>query len=242
MHKGHRQRGGCERRGFEQRAPRQVSIFHFDLARTYAARPAGSGTPPYAVTRAARKDFVSGRAGGGGSHDFDVQQLDCVRPSAAAPALSHLPFGFNTKLFKPCQPEIGPGGQSRSTQYAGAVALYRGRKFRRRPSPADPFVQMSGSPIISGDGIGPAAVAPEHVSEIGAAERAVFRLVKTIAAPDIGRRGGGDLHWSLWAVRFGAPHLRIAAMARLCAVHPISDAGENAARRRELRSASDGED
>jgi hypothetical protein len=58
-----------------------------------------------------------------------------------------------------------------------------------------------------------------------------------VAAPDIGRRRGGDLHRSLRAVWFGAPHFRIAAMARLCSVHLIGDAVENAARRRESRSA-----
>ncbi len=88
---------------------------------------------------------------------------------------------------------------------------------------------MSGPPIVSGDGVGPAAVAPEHVSEIGATERAVFRLVETIATSDIGRRRGGNLHRSLRAVRFGAPHSRIAAVARLCSVHAIGDAVENAA-------------
>src|SRR6202011_215602 len=108
------------------------------------------------------------------------------------------------------------------------------RKFVRRPPAADPFVQMSGPPIVSGDSIGPAAVAPEHVSEIRAAERAVFRLVETIASPDIGGRRGGDLHRSLRAVRFGAPHSRIDAMARLCSVHSISDTVETAASR-ELR-------
>src|SRR3954452_18238977 len=80
----------------------------------------------------ARKDFASGRARGGRSHDFSIQQFDCVRPSAATPPLNHLPFGFNTKLFKPCEPEIGPGSQSRSTQHASAIPLHRSRKFIRR--------------------------------------------------------------------------------------------------------------
>src|SRR5207237_5573690 len=90
--------------------------------------------------------------------------------------------------------------QSRVNEHAVAVTLDRGREFVSCPPAIDPAVEMARPPIIGGDRIGPRPVAPEHSSEIGAPQRAVFPFVETIAAAGIDCRGGRDLHRSLRAL------------------------------------------
>src|SRR5262249_23322119 len=122
-------------------------------------------------------------------------------------------FGQQAKSFEPLQSEIcptikrvGKPGKPRIHQYTVAVLLDRSRQFVERTSTADPFVQMSGSPIIGCDRVRPTVIAPVQMGKIRAPERAVLHLVEAVATPRIGGRRGGDLHWSLWSVKLRAPH------------------------------------
>src|SRR5271165_3971695 len=100
-------------------------------------------------------------------------------------------------------------GEGGADQHTDAVNLYRQRKFVERATAADPGIHVARAPVVRSDRVGPAAVSAVHLGEIGAPERPVLLLLKTVAAADIHSRSRRNLHWSLRPLRVWTPHLRI---------------------------------
>src|SRR6516162_5341543 len=119
-----------------------------------------------------------------------------------------------------------------------AIALDRQRKLVRRPSPADPGIEVAGPPVVGGDRVRPIAISSEHACEIGAAQCAVFNKVEAVAAADIGRRGLSDLHRPLGPARLQTPHTQAEPVARFSAVYRERNAIEIGCRGGAKRPAS----
>src|SRR5216684_9378321 len=86
---------------------------------------------------------------------------------------------------------------------ADPVTLDLRRQLVEWASTADPGIHVTWPPIVGCDRVGPTAVAPVQLGEIGAAEHAVLLLVKAVAAAGIRCCSRG------WPVDLGTPHLWI---------------------------------
>jgi hypothetical protein len=127
---------------------------------------AEGGDPRHCADGSASAEFAR-------PHDFGVEPPDC---GATVVGIGCRPSGLQMELWY---------AQGRADQHADAVNLDRERKFVKRATAADPGIHVARAPVVSGDGVRPAAVSAVHLRQIGAPERPVLSLLKAIATAGI---------------------------------------------------------
>src|SRR6266404_2330686 len=108
-------------------------------------------------------------------------------------------------------------------QDAIAIALdFEGEAGARAPA-ADPRIHVARAPVVRRDRIRPIAVSAVHQRQITATQHPVFEEIEPVAAADIRRCRGGNLHRSLRSAPLGAPHSGIGPVTGFCALDGKGD-------------------